>query len=562
MYSEKTLKKIGILGSLYISQCTPIFFMYQALPIFFHREGSSLEQIGLISLLAIPWVFKFLWAPIIDRYYLTAWGHYKSWIVIMQSFLIFTLLVCAFLDLISNFSILLVGLFFVSLFASTQDIATDGIACLILDKSERGIGNGIKIAAYFLAAIIGGVGLLELLDFWGWQKSLLIMAGNQLLLLMPILLYEELVEKDEATLMPLVGFLHNPFIRGWILPPFLLAIGYGLIQEMYRPLWAKIDLFPYNMSLIRTIIVVAPILVGVFFAVLIQEVANRRRSLIFVTTILEINIVTYFIAIFELTSESTLSWIVIYSDFFFRLVLTILILILLDDRKKPYKQKKVNTQKKVQFKTDWMIFVKFYRRPEMAQWLLIQFFYLTAITIVISLLHSLLLDIGFSSIEIDILTNIVGLLFGFIGAVVGGLIIQKFGHKFGHKFAIKRSLLLVTLLQGLIITTCLLPSLGFYNRLIIYLISILLGFISGLGYTVLSTIMMDNASTKTPATDYSLQVGIMYINILGINSISDFLGDKFGYVGLFITSIFICLITAVIIEKAWRKHTSFLQKII
>jgi hypothetical protein len=78
------LGKHSLLASLYISQYIPMMFVMNSLPVFLREEGVSLEQIGLLSMVALPVALKFLWSPIIDRFGYTRWGHYRFWIFILQ----------------------------------------------------------------------------------------------------------------------------------------------------------------------------------------------------------------------------------------------------------------------------------------------------------------------------------------------------------------------------------------------------------------------------------------------------------------------------------------------
>ena len=69
-----TKRKLGLLASLYLCQGLPFGFFTQALPVFLREEGMALSSIGLTAMLAAPWALKFLWAPLVDRYYLPRLG--------------------------------------------------------------------------------------------------------------------------------------------------------------------------------------------------------------------------------------------------------------------------------------------------------------------------------------------------------------------------------------------------------------------------------------------------------------------------------------------------------
>src|SRR5437868_6044002 len=81
--SLPSLRKIGLLGSLYLSQGLPFGFFTQALPVLLRKSGSSLGEVGLSSLLALPWALKFVWAPLLDRHSSASFGRRRSWIVPM-----------------------------------------------------------------------------------------------------------------------------------------------------------------------------------------------------------------------------------------------------------------------------------------------------------------------------------------------------------------------------------------------------------------------------------------------------------------------------------------------
>ena len=66
-----TWQKMGLLGSLYVAQHIPLAFVYDAMPVFLRQQNVSLRTLGLLQLLALPLVFKFLWSPLIDRYGVT-----------------------------------------------------------------------------------------------------------------------------------------------------------------------------------------------------------------------------------------------------------------------------------------------------------------------------------------------------------------------------------------------------------------------------------------------------------------------------------------------------------
>jgi PAT family beta-lactamase induction signal transducer AmpG len=184
------LRKILLLSGLYFAQGLPFGFQAVALKAYLRQAGVSLEVLGYLSALSLPWVLKALWAPLVDRYYSVRFGRFKSWIVPMQSLLLLTCAAAAFVPPDQTRS-LLVLVFFMNLFAATQDIAVDGLAVDLLSESELGPGNSAQVVGYKIGMLCGG-GLLVWASQWiGWAGLFGCMAGFIAIVLVGVLLWRE-----------------------------------------------------------------------------------------------------------------------------------------------------------------------------------------------------------------------------------------------------------------------------------------------------------------------------------------------------------------------------------
>ena len=252
------MNKWLLLASLYVAQFLPVAFFGQTIPVFLRQQGVSLELIGLTSLLGLPWMLKVLWSPLIDRYGWTKWGHYKFWIVLMQSLMVITIAICAFLDLQTSFTLLLVGMLLAIAFAATQDIATDALAIELLQPSERGFGNSIQVAGGYLGGIFGGGVILILLDAWGWTRSLLAIALAILLLIFPVLFHQENVTspKTERQLSrsALGEFFRQPGIVRWIIILVVYMMGITVASTLSRPLLVDLGMSMKDIGLMNSIV--------------------------------------------------------------------------------------------------------------------------------------------------------------------------------------------------------------------------------------------------------------------------------------------------------------------
>ena len=191
--------RLVLLGSLYFAQGLPYGFFTQAVPVLLRQQGASLSKIGFTALLTLPWALKFLWAPLVDRWYWPRLGRRKSWILPMQLASTLTLVVLAALPHGTEVSQLMVGVVLLNLFAATQDVATDGLAVEMLAPGERGLANGLQVAGYRAGMIIGGGVLLASYDTLGPRGVFAAMAALTALSSVPLLLTREPAPADAAT---------------------------------------------------------------------------------------------------------------------------------------------------------------------------------------------------------------------------------------------------------------------------------------------------------------------------------------------------------------------------
>ena len=295
----KRYGKIILLTSLYTSQFLPSAFFFQGLPVFMRQQDTSLEVIGLLGFLTLPWMLKFLWAPLIDLYGWSKWGHYKSWIVGIQSLLAIVLVACSNIDASENAAVLFGSVFLIVTLAATQDIATDALAFNLLTPSERGWGNGIQSAGRSIGGIIGGGVMLLVLNQVGWHMSLWILAATVLLALLPLLKYRETrhhtqpdsfaketpgatnqTSQTPAYFKTLLSFFRRPGVWHWLFFIWLYVTGTSIASSMFRPLLVDIDLSMAEIGWIKGIVGSVAAIIGSLLAGGLIQPLGRRRALV------------------------------------------------------------------------------------------------------------------------------------------------------------------------------------------------------------------------------------------------------------------------------------------
>jgi MFS family permease len=183
--SRKTLN-LGTFFCLYIAQAIPMSFFSTAIQVLMRQADYSLSSIALLQLIKLPWILKFLWAPLIDRHCITM-KDYKRCIISSEIVYALLILLVGLLDIQTDLY-LIIGLVFLSLVASaTQDIATDTLAVLSFDKRDKSLVNSMQSMGSFGGTLIGTGVLLLVLQHYGWHAVIPCLCIFVLLAVIPLL---------------------------------------------------------------------------------------------------------------------------------------------------------------------------------------------------------------------------------------------------------------------------------------------------------------------------------------------------------------------------------------
>jgi len=160
-------RRTVLFALLYASEGAPIGFIWWALPTLLRSADLPVERItALTAVLLLPWVCKFLWAPLLDFWRGPRWG-YRAWIMAMQTLMGVSLVPLVWLDPVAEFewwrTLLLVHAFS----AATQDVAIDALAIGAVPPAERGRLNGAMQAGMLLGRSAFGGGVLLLGTWFG-----------------------------------------------------------------------------------------------------------------------------------------------------------------------------------------------------------------------------------------------------------------------------------------------------------------------------------------------------------------------------------------------------------
>ena len=245
--------------ALYFAEGFPYGVFREVWSVYFRSAGVSLKEIGLMDLLGLPWAIKPLWAPLVDRY-----GDRRKWIAACLLLMAVLLAVHPLFDasrLSAAFWIVLLLFTFAS---ATQDIAIDAHTIAILPKEEVGAANGIRVAAYRVAIIASGGGIVLAAGYFGW-RAMWVASGVVMLLLVPVILRAPAAqlrtEERKRFFGPLLEWIARPGSIPALFFVLLYKLGDQAITPMIKPFWVDRGLTLQEIGLISTTL-------GIVFTVL------------------------------------------------------------------------------------------------------------------------------------------------------------------------------------------------------------------------------------------------------------------------------------------------------
>ena len=204
----------------------PLFVLISLLTAWLREGGVDLKAIGLLALVQFPYIWKFVWAPLCDRYGLPM-GRRRTWLLFSQLALIATIPLFGWLSPTTELAAISLLAVLVAFFSATQDIAIDAYRRELLRDEEMGLGNVVHVNAYKIAGLIPGSLSLIMADHLSWPW----VYGITALFMLPGLIMTLMVKEPPAsvrapaTLRQAIIEPFHEFIdrKGWISALAVLA---------------------------------------------------------------------------------------------------------------------------------------------------------------------------------------------------------------------------------------------------------------------------------------------------------------------------------------------------
>ena len=159
----------------------PFWLIYDTLTAWLRDAGLSLDTIAFFSLATLPYAFKFLWAPLLDRTQVPIltrrMGHRRSWMILAQVFVVAGLLAISLTDPSVNFTVTACVAVFIGFAGASQDIVVDAWRIEVVPASQQGAMLTTYQWGYRTAFLVAGAVPLYLADFFDWSTGYFAMAA-------------------------------------------------------------------------------------------------------------------------------------------------------------------------------------------------------------------------------------------------------------------------------------------------------------------------------------------------------------------------------------------------
>jgi PAT family beta-lactamase induction signal transducer AmpG len=225
----------------------PLYLLINLLPAWLRTEGVDLKTIGFFALIQLPYTWKFLWSPLLDRYALPLLGRRRGWMLITQVVLLIAIPIFGVLNPKVDIWAIVALSTTVAFFSASQDIVLDAFRREILPDAELGLGTSIHVNAYRISSLVPGALALILADRAPWSAvyvvtALFMLPGIALTLFArePLLVKGRPRTLREAVVEPFHEFITR---NGWraavtvLLFIFLYKLGDSMATALATPFY-------------------------------------------------------------------------------------------------------------------------------------------------------------------------------------------------------------------------------------------------------------------------------------------------------------------------------------
>ena len=136
----------------------PLLLTMGVLQAWMKEKNIDLTWIGMITLVQLPYTWKFIWAPVLDRFTLPFLGRRRGWLIIAQLALVLAIAALGYSDPVKHVTLMIAAAVLVAFFSASQDIVIDAYRREDLPDEELGLGSSMYIYGYRMGMLLASGG--------------------------------------------------------------------------------------------------------------------------------------------------------------------------------------------------------------------------------------------------------------------------------------------------------------------------------------------------------------------------------------------------------------------
>ncbi len=240
---DKRMTAILLLG---FSSGLPLNLTGSTLQAWMAHAGVDIKTIGLFGLVGVPYVLKFLWAPLLDRYLPPLLGRRRGWILLYQLALAVGIAVMGLNSPTKAPYLLGLAAIAVAFLSASQDIVIDAYRVDVIPPSERALAAAATAFGYRTAAMFAGTVIVLMAAHVGWRFAYFLVSAIMVAMIFATLRAPEPMASGaqpktltDAVLHPLQELLSRKGAWGFLLLVLLYKIGDAFALTLYSAFMIK-----------------------------------------------------------------------------------------------------------------------------------------------------------------------------------------------------------------------------------------------------------------------------------------------------------------------------------
>jgi PAT family beta-lactamase induction signal transducer AmpG len=240
-----------------------------ALQAWLKDAGKSNTNIGLLTYVAIPYLLKFLWAPLLDRFPLPLLGRRRGWLLVIQLALAASIASLSIQNPALSLSAVAITALVIVFFSASQDIVIDAYRTDVSLPEERGLAAAANNLGYRACAWLAFAAALIVADAYGWRAAFLVLAAAMAAFTIVTALAPEPHYRApppttlrQSVVQPLRELLGSPGAVGLIVLIITFKIGGAMALKLFTPFLMDLGFSKTEIGLVAKAVLTSSAIAG------------------------------------------------------------------------------------------------------------------------------------------------------------------------------------------------------------------------------------------------------------------------------------------------------------